>query len=59
MSTRGQIVRIPKDSIISTFGESDATGMMVVEWRGRRCAMFNTDLDERCSPLPQAEIVNS
>ena len=51
-STRVEIVRNPEGSIISTKGESDTTGMMVVEWGGRRCAMFVADLDERCVPSP-------
>lgn len=54
MSARAEIVRIPEGSIVSTLDESDKAGMMVVEWSGRRYAMFVTDLDERCAPLPQA-----
>ena len=50
-STHSEIVEIPEGSTIKMVGESDVTGMVEVEWNGRRHAMFVTDLEERCARL--------
>ena len=51
MNTGREIVQITEGSIVNTLGESENTGMMVIEWKGQRYAMFTSDLDERCAPL--------
>jgi hypothetical protein len=60
--TTGLITRIPRHSTIRSIGISRLPQMVEIEWQGERFAVFDVDLQSRCTgadpgrPLPMGQV---